>query len=272
MIDIRSRQFASIAAVAQGHNAIGDLFDLGKPMGNVDDAHARRPQVFDGRKQAVSFRKRQRTGRLVHDDEPRVLRERPGDLDHLLLRQRKFVQAGFWRDVQAEAAQERHALRAHPAAIDQPQGAAPEPFAAHEDVGGHVQIIQDVEFLVDETDAQPERIGRAANGHRITVEYDLPLIGLVDTADGFHQRGFARAVFSDERDHLARAHLQAHLPKCHDAREAFGNPLQFEQWRAHGHGRCLAATQLLEARGEFLHLVPGDRQRRDDDLLVGGNH
>ena len=49
----------------------------------------RRPQVADDPEQLVDLRVGQRRGRLVHDQDVGVERERPGDLDHLVLGDRE---------------------------------------------------------------------------------------------------------------------------------------------------------------------------------------
>src|SRR5690242_2044940 len=63
-------------------------------MRDVDDAHTVIAQLADEREQAIGLLHRQARGRLVHDDEPRIERERLRDFDELLLRDGKAIE---WR-------------------------------------------------------------------------------------------------------------------------------------------------------------------------------
>ena len=91
MVDLVARQFADDAAVAQADHAIGAGLHLAKPVGDVDHRHPVRPQLRDHLQQPVGFRQRQAGGRLVHDDDARIDRQRLGDLHQLPLRDRQSL-------------------------------------------------------------------------------------------------------------------------------------------------------------------------------------
>ena len=60
-------------------------------------------RAHDRRTGGVDLGLGQRRGRLVHDDEARLDRERAGDLDHLLLGHRKVGDRRVGIDVEADA-------------------------------------------------------------------------------------------------------------------------------------------------------------------------
>ena len=126
-------------------------------------------QFLNRGKQPFGLALGERTRRLVHDDDARVLRQRLGDFDHLLLGERQRAhESGRWRNVEAEALQVHLALGVHLAAlVQQPQRAGPERLAPEEDVRGDIEIVQNVEFLVDEPDAQRQRVGDVPDRHRL---------------------------------------------------------------------------------------------------------
>ena len=64
-------------------------------------------QVGDDPQQAVGLGQGQARGRLVHDDQPRVERQRLGDLDQLPLRERQLGDRRVRAEIDAEAVEQR---------------------------------------------------------------------------------------------------------------------------------------------------------------------
>ena len=84
------------------------------------------------------------------------------------------------------------------------------PFGLHaeEDVFGHGEIVGEDLLLKDHADAGLAGVVRAADLERVAGEADLARIHGVDAVENFHQRGFARAVFTDKRVDFVRPELQ----------------------------------------------------------------
>ena len=91
--------------------------------------------------------------RLVHDDDLGVERQRLGDLDELALGEREIGDGRVGLEIGAEPVEQRPACGAQVAAVDEPGTAAQKRLAAEEDVGGDVEIVEEVELLVNEGDA-----------------------------------------------------------------------------------------------------------------------
>ena len=72
--------------IAQNGGAITNRHDLVEPMGDIDDSNATVPEHAHEREQSTHLGGAQSRGRLVHDDEASLDRQRAGDLDHLLVR------------------------------------------------------------------------------------------------------------------------------------------------------------------------------------------
>ncbi len=104
---------------------------------------------------SVSAMRQARRG-LVEDDQPRLDRKRLGDLDHLLLGQRQGRDRRVGREIGADPLEQRRHHLAQLRAVDQLQRPGAQRLAADEDVGGDVEIVEQIEFLVDEGDAGAE--------------------------------------------------------------------------------------------------------------------
>ena len=133
-------------------------------------------------------------------------RQRLGDLDHLLLGERQPADGRRRAEAGAEALQERRhhlALLGGVDDVEQPAGAR---LAADIDVGGNVEIVEEVELLVHEGDAGAHRRGDAQRAFLDAIDGDGAGIGGDDAAQDLHQSGFAGAVLADEADDLAGCH------------------------------------------------------------------
>ena len=84
-VHLADRRGDHVAPVAQHGDPVGQRRDLVEPVRDVDDAHAVGRELPDDAEEPRALRRRQRRGRLVHDQDARVERQRLGDLDELLL-------------------------------------------------------------------------------------------------------------------------------------------------------------------------------------------
>ena len=85
--DLAGAVIAADAAVAHHDDAVGDGKDLGEPVRHEDDRHALLAKGAHPVEEPLRFRLRQRRGRLVEDQDARILRQRPRDDDELLRRE-----------------------------------------------------------------------------------------------------------------------------------------------------------------------------------------
>ena len=175
------------------------------------DADAVGLQAGDHAQQALGLGDRQARGRLVHDHQAR----RPATAP--------------WRSRPAAAARatgcstiasgpksqpSRSSKRLHAPLqrlrVDQLQKAAGQRLAADEHVRRDVQVLEQVEFLVDEGDAGGHRVVHRQRAALDAVGADDAGVGRDDAAEHLHQRRLAGAVLADQADHLAGRTRQAH--------------------------------------------------------------
>ena len=69
---IRDRSSRNILAIPQDGEVVADLFQLIKPMGNVDDGFSLAAQITDDLKQFFDLVVRQHIGGFVHHDEVHI--------------------------------------------------------------------------------------------------------------------------------------------------------------------------------------------------------
>ena len=150
------RAVADLLAVAQADEVVGDAEDLVELVGDEDDRPALGLELRDDAEEIVDLVGRKCSGRLVHDDDLRLVRQRPRDLDQVLLRDRKALQLEVGRDRRIDALQQlgrtRRASAASPRAATNPTGMWPmKMFSATR------EFVEHHRFLVDRGDARAPR-------------------------------------------------------------------------------------------------------------------
>ena len=254
--DLLPFQSAGVASIAQRHHAIRDFCNLAEPVGDIDDADALGAQILGNLEQGVRLAKRQARGRLIHEQDARVHRERLRYFHHLLVGDWQVAHARGRRHIDAKALHVFRGLRVDRAAVDQFQWARGERLAPEEDIPGYIDIIEDVELLVDKADPITRRVIDRADGDLRAIDEDGAFIGLVHASERLEQRRFSRPVLADERDDFAGINFEADLAKGEDTREALGYLPQFQQRRSALGWRCHLAfpEQIVELLAEVIDL------------------
>ena len=235
-VGLRHRARSDIGAVAQHRDAVGDLEQLVEPMADVDDPDAAAFELADDVEQARDVALGQRGGRLVHDQDARVVRQRAQDLDPLAVADGERADDLVGGEVvDLERGEQRLGLRPHGAPVD--PAAAGARRMAEEDVLGDGEFGKEQQLLIDGRD--PGALGFLGRGEarRAPVDQDLAGVRLIDAGDDLDQRRLARAVLAEQRVNLAGADVER------DAAQ-----------RAHA-GKALLEVAHLEQRG-------GRRRRR----------
>jgi hypothetical protein len=178
-------------------------------------------ELGDDPEQVVDLAGRQGRGRLVHDDDPRVVGERARNFDQVLLGDAERLEGRVGVDVAFEPQQEVARAGTHCAPVHQP--AASDRHVPHENVLGHRQLIEHHRLLVDGGDARGPGISRAREGDGPTLHQDLPVVGPVEAGQDFDYRRFAGAVLADEGHDLPGPQGEARLVKGPDTGKALRN-------------------------------------------------
>ena len=228
---IRHVHGGDVLAVAHDGGAVADLLDFFKAVGDVYDGHAAFLEHADDAKQRVDLAVGQRRGRLVHDEYARVEGQGLGHFHHLLVGHAQIADEGMGVDLHAKVVQQLLRLAEHGAPVHLEGVFHDRP--AHEDVFRHGQLLGEVQFLIDDGDAQFLRVGGRADVHFLSVDEYLALVLAVSAGEHLHQRRFARAVLAQQGVHFALAHGQAHMVKRQHAGKPLDDVAHFQKF---GHG------------------------------------
>src|SRR5690606_37531046 len=118
-------------------------------------------------------------GRLVHDEDGGIERQRLGDLDHLALGDRKVQDLRGRVDLYAKPVEAALRVFLQLAAVNEETAFG---LARKIDVFGNTQVRNEVQFLMDDGDACGFRFKRGTEADRLAAILDRPAIGLIDAA------------------------------------------------------------------------------------------
>ena len=148
---------------------------------------------------------------------------------------------------------------------------------AEENIRSDVQVSREVQFLVDESDAQPFGGPHIGNADSLSFDLYLSLVRLVYPGQALHERALASAIFPHHSHHFARAKGRTHLLECAYAAEALADRASFKQRLRRGFRRhrpeelALGCSQVgLQFLLELFHVLFGDRSRWNGYLLIRG--
>ena len=252
-------------AVLEDGDPVTDLPDLLEPVGDVDDRHALGGQPADDPEQVLHLTLVEHGRRLVEDEQPGVVGERPGHAHDLLRGRREPPDRSGRRDLRvAQPLQQVTRLAVRAGSLAEP---AAGDLVAEEDVLGDVELGDQVELLVDRRDAEPHRRDRGVQRGLLAVPHDGARVGLVGRGQHLDQRRLARAVLSKQAVHLAGADVEVDATEGPHARELLHDAAHLEQGPGPGTavvgtaavGRCHLAAPLRTVPAP-LALVRGNSQ------------
>src|SRR5215216_2908904 len=156
-------------------------------MGNKDNRGPLRLEAIAKSKQHLGFLGRDRGGWLVKDQYSCSSDERFRDLGHLLHGDAEFphLSVRVERDPEGKKLIARLFVKLWP--VDNP-GSGMHRFPAKKDVLPHVEMRNEIQFLM--YGANPHRLGAVGilECHRLLIEEDLAFIWLVNAGENLHQR------------------------------------------------------------------------------------
>ena len=202
--DVRDAGRPPERAVAKDRDAIGDLANLAQPVGDVHDGRPVGGEPAHEAEEELDGILRQRSRRLVEDQEPRRHRKRLGDLE----------------EVAAGDAERRHAVREMPLEVHVVEqrahrlrhvGIAASQILDRDcnpDVLGDGHVGQERGMLMDHRDPEALRQRRREAVDGRAVEDDRAGVRRRRAGGDVHQRRLAGAVLAEQGVHLAREDVE----------------------------------------------------------------
>ena len=160
-----------VGAVAHHGDGVAEGEHLVEAVGDEDQRATLVAQAAGDGEEPVDLDAAQRRGRLVHDEQPGVERDRLGDLDDLLVGDREAAGRAARVDADAEPVEERRRPRRASPPVD--AAAAAERLAAHEDVLGDREVGEERRLLVDDRDAGGLGLGGRAEVDGLAAEQEV---------------------------------------------------------------------------------------------------
>ena len=190
-------------AVAQDGGVVTELLHLLEPVRDVEHRAAVAGEPAQRHEELVRLLRGEHRGRLVHDQQPRLLQQATHDLDALALAHREI------RD-QRGRLQRQPELRRHPrdALAERPE--IEPPGQGERDVLGHGERLEQREVLEHHADPEPPGRRRVRDVDRLAAPPELPVGGLERAVDDLDERRLAGAVLAEQRVDLAGRQAQRH--------------------------------------------------------------
>ncbi len=82
-------------------------------------------------------------------------------------------------------------------------------LTSEKNVACNIERIDDFQFLMNDADAVTCRFPRRTDHDGLAVDPDRSGIGLMNPGQNFHQGGFTRAIFADERDDFTARDIES---------------------------------------------------------------
>src|SRR6201987_4382967 len=161
-----SRRGTNVPAVPKDGNAVSNRKDFRQSVRNIDHYHATGSERSYDFQEANHFSFVQRSCRFIHDNDARLSRESPSNLDELLLADRKFADQSARVDIEIQRVQNLYRISVHRLPIDEWSTSR---LPGHENILGDAKMGQQTEFLKNYTDATALRTQRVGehNGSSI---------------------------------------------------------------------------------------------------------
>ena len=218
----------------QNGDAIRDRLHLVQLVRDEDDRPPFGGDLAQRDEERVGLVRREHRGRLVEDEDARLLVERLQDLDPLLLADRELPDAGVRVDADAVALAELAHLGLDGARVD-PEVAAHAATVAEHQVLGHGEARDEPELLVDHPDPGVDRVARRREVDLLAVERDRALVRAVEAGEDVREGRLPRAVLAEQRVHFAGRGLEVDVVVRDDAREPLRDALHGDGGRLRGH-------------------------------------
>jgi hypothetical protein len=199
--DLVHAPLADHLAVAEHGVAVRDAEDLVELVADEEDGLAVGLEPLDEREELGDLVVRERGGRLVHDDDAGVDRERAGDGHEVRVGDTEVAEPRARVDGGADAGEHGAGVRDHALPVDQPEAGAR--GMAEEDVSRRPKGRRRARSPGGWGDAGRGGDVRRGEADRLAVERDVAGVGLVDAGEDLDQRRLAGAVLADERGDLS---------------------------------------------------------------------
>ena len=155
-VDAAHRAVGGHRAVLEDGDVVAEAHHFVEPVRDVEDGDPLLSQPVQELGQRVGFVRRERRGRLVEDEHPRLAKERLGDLHHLAPAERQVADGKRKVFLEPDQLAGRAGAPRQRAVVDEAEAAR---IGAKTDVLGDRELAGEAQFLLDDGDAGAARLG-----------------------------------------------------------------------------------------------------------------
>ena len=211
----------------QDRGAAAETAHLLQLVGDVEDRAALGREPVERREQMLGLLRREHGGRLVEDQQARVLEKAADDLDALPLAGRQGPDRPVGIERQTVGAADLTELAADGREV-------PVAGERDRDVLGHRQLVEEREVLEHHPEAEISRLDGRGDGHRAPFPADLAGARLDDAVEDLHQRRLAGTVLPEKRVDLARLDRKIDPVIGEKVAIALADPFKLDEGRPRG--------------------------------------
>ena len=193
-------------------------------MADEHHRHAARLQLSDDGEQALDLALGQGRRRLVHDQHPGIDRQRPRDLDQLLLGGAQLLEHLLRTAGQADDVEQVLGPGPHAGVIDAAQ--PPPGHVAHEDVLEDAEVAEKAGVLVHDGDAATRRFERRPVLDGLALDEHRTGVGSIDARQQLDAGALASTVLPQKREHVTGKQVEGPIRESDGAAEALRGGLQ----------------------------------------------
>jgi len=219
--------------VADGHNAVADLYAFLYVMGTVNDPHPDLFNAFNKTEKVLPLKIFQGCCRLIKNQYPDVVGNCPDDLYDLSFHQGQvFHRTGQVHFHFEGVLDDAFRLLAHAFFIQDSPNSPTENFCflgTDKNVLNGIEIGNECLFLVDYAYTTVFCLGRILENHLLVFQKHASGIAFVYTGDHFHQGGFSGSIFPYKDHHFACIDPEIHIIQSRHSGEVLGNPFHEQQ-------------------------------------------
>lgn len=189
-------------SVSQHGDAIGELKNLILPMRDIDDSRAGCSQSVDLLEQPLRFDFTECTGRLIEDQNARLLQDSSGDMRHVAMCNAQLRGWGGHIDCLTNVSHGFPCCVINGSPVDQAVSEWQAGCQRH--VFSDRQRRKQLRFLMDRDDTASPRIDRVSQLNFHVVQSDGAGIRFQDSRDDIYESALPGSVLSDNCMYLAR--------------------------------------------------------------------
>ena len=198
---VRADQLRHGPAVAKYGHMSAEFEDFIEPMRHIEHRHSRLPKVADDAEQPLGLRGGQRSGRLIHHNEPGLEHQRAGDVDEPIFRCRQPLGVGVKRRAHTDPRRDRGDILGDRPPVDNAEASL---FRhAEHDVLKHRHAGDERQLLMDEAHAELVCDMRTVGDDALAIDENVAVVRLREARENPDERRLARAVGANEAVHLS---------------------------------------------------------------------